>query len=255
MKKKKANSFIRLLLGVALAAGLIQLAGWLKGDRLVFPDIGEILRAFFALLAAPGTYGAILVTLRHLLIAVLLSTVIGVGLGLAEGLSEWVRDLLQPLMILLRSIPMIVLTVIIMVLLPYRLVPMVGTTLILVPLISEAACEGCRQIDRELIDVYRLNSALNIRIIWQVYLPLMAGYLRQAYRSGVGMGLKIAVTTEYLVQTRGSLGKAVYSAAYFNEYADIYAYALIMIGLVLLVSWVPEGCARLWEALRGRKKG
>ena len=148
---------------------------------------------------------------------------------------------------------MIVLTVITMVLTSYDRVPVAVTALILVPMISEAACEGCRRIEPELIDVYRLNSALNIRIIWQVYLPLMAGYLRQAYRSGVGMGLKIAVTTEYLVQTRGSLGKAVYSAAYFNEYADIYAYALIMIGLVLLVNWVPEGCARLWEALRGRK--
>ena len=239
MKKKKANSFIRLLLGVALAAGLIQLAGWLKGDRLVFPDIGEILRAFFALLAAPGTYGAILVTLRHLLIAVLLSTVIGVGLGLAEGLSEWVRDLLQPLMILLRSIPMIVLTVIIMVLLPYRLVPMVGTTLILVPLISEAACEGCLRIEPELMDVWRLNSRLSLPVIRQVYLPLMAGYLKQSYVNAAGMGLKLAVTAEYLVQTRDSLGKAVYSSVYFNEYAEVYAYALIMVALVLLLSEAP----------------
>ena len=140
MKKKKGSGFLRLGLGVALAAGLIQLAGWLKGDRLVFPDIGEILRAFFALLSSPGTYGAILVTLRHLLIAVLLSTVIGVGLGLAEGLSDWVRDLMQPLMILLRSIPMIVLTVIIMVLLPYRLVPMVGTTPWMEPLAPKSHC-------------------------------------------------------------------------------------------------------------------
>ena len=54
------------------------------------------------------------------------------------------------------------------------------------------------------------------------------------------MGLKIAVSAEYLVQARDSLGKAVYSSAYFSEYAEIYAYALIMILLVLLITDIPE---------------
>jgi hypothetical protein len=35
------------------------------------------------------------------------------------------------------------------------------------------------------------------------------------------------------------LGKAIHSSSYFNEYQDIYAYALIMIALVLLVSELP----------------
>ena len=59
------------------------------------------------------------------------------------------------------------------------------------------------------------------------------------------MGLKLIVTAEYLVQTRSSLGKAIYSSSYFNEYEDIYAYALIMILLVLLVSELPVIIGRL----------
>ena len=41
------------------------------------------------------------------------------------------------------------------------------------------------------------------------------------------------------MQTRDSLGKAVYSSVYFNEYAEVYAYALIMVALVLLLSEAP----------------
>ena len=67
----------------------------------------------------------------------------------------------------------------------------------------------------------------------------MAGYLRQAYVNAVGMGVKLAVSTEYLVQTKNSLGKAVYTSSYFYEYQDIYAYALVMILLVLVVSEGP----------------
>ena len=53
------------------------------------------------------------------------------------------------------------------------------------------------------------------------------------------MGLKVAVTTEYLVQSRNSLGKAVYSSLFNSEYAEIYAWALIMILLILTLTGVP----------------
>ena len=131
-------------------------------------------------------------------------------------------------------------TVIIMVLAKYEKVPLIATSLMLIPLISEATCEGFLRIEPEMIDVYRMNSGFSARVLFQVYLPLMAGYLKQAYVNAVGMGIKLAVTTEYLVQARDSLGKAVYSSAYFNEYAEIYAYALIMILLAVLVSEVPK---------------
>ena len=235
----KTKNTLFFSLGIILIGVLIQILGKAKGDALVFPGVFEILKAFFNLLKNPETYRLIFTTFRHLFIALIFSMVWGVAIGMAEGLSNFLRQLLKPLMILLRSIPMIVLVVIIMVLTRYPKVPYIAASLILIPMISEATCEGCIRIDRDLIDVYRLNSNFSLRILLTVYLPLMAGYLKQAFINAVGTGIKIIVTTEYLVQSRNSLGKAVYSSAYFNEYEEIYAYALIMVLLVLLVSVLP----------------
>jgi len=245
MRQNKASRLLAFCMGILLIGALIQAAGWLKGDRLVFPGVGEILRAFFRLLGAPKTWMQIGTTLCHLLQSLAVSTLVGTALGLTEGASDFIRDLLRPLMTLLRSIPMIVLVVIIMVLMKYRYVPIVATSLILIPMISEATAEGMRQIEPEYLDVYRMNSGINGQVIFRVYLPLMAGYLRQAYVNAVGMGLRLTVSTEYLVQTTDSLGKAVNTSSYFNEYADIYGYALIMILLVVLVTELPEWFFRL----------
>ena len=247
MGRSKTEKALAFVLGIILIGCLIQAAGQFKNDRLVFPDVLEILRAFFRLITASHTYRLIWTTLRHLLIALVISTLIGVPIGLAEGFSDFVRLLFRPLMVMLRSIPMVVLVVIIMVLTKYERVPVIGTSLILIPIISEAACEGCRRIDTELVDVYRLNSGFNIQVLFSVYLPMMTGYLKQAYISSVGMGVKLVVSTEYLVQTRNSLGKAINSSVYFNEYQDIYAYALIMILLVVLVGELPIWIGRLKE--------
>ena len=246
-RNKKKTDTLAFCLGILLVGALIQTAGWLKNDRLVFPDVGEILAAFVRLLGTGKVWRQIGTTLLHLAEALALSTVIGTALGLVQGRSPFVRTLLKPAMILLRSVPMIVMTVIIMVLAKYEKVPLIATSLMLIPLISEATYEGFRRIEPELIDVYRINSGFTARVLFRVYLPLMAGYLRQAYVNAVGMGIKLAVTTEYLVQARDSLGKAVYSSAYFNEYADIYAYALVMILLAVAVSELPKLAAGIYR--------
>ena len=248
--RKRGREALAFCLGILLIGALIQLAGRMKGDALVFPGVDVILRAFFRLLFDGHTWALAATSLRHLLLSMALSSVIGLALGLAAGMSDFARALLRPLMNLLRSIPMIVLVVIIMVLMPYPRVPVAASSLILMPIIGEAVSEGCRRIEPELIDVYRLNSGFNGRILTRVYLPLMAGYLRQAWVNAAGMGLRLAISTEYLVQTRDSLGKAIYTSAYFNEYQDIYAYALIMILLVLVIGELPAALLRLAERSR-----
>ena len=249
-QNKKIRSVLSFCLGIVLAGALIQAAGWLKGDSLVFPDMGEIMRTFIRMLGESRTWRQIGTTLIHLAEALAAAAVIGTALGLIQGRSLIIRSLLKPLMILLRSIPMIVMTVIIMVLVRYDRVPLIAPALMLIPLISEATAEGLRRIEPELVDVYRMNSGFTPRVLFSVYLPLMAGYLKQAYINAVGMGIKLAVTTEYLVQARDSLGKAVYSSAYFNEYAEIYAYALIMILLAMMVSTVPVWIGKTAEAYK-----
>ncbi|MBQ6517753.1 MAG: ABC transporter permease subunit [Anaerolineaceae bacterium] len=239
MKQSKNTEFTAFFLGIILIGCLIQAAGWIKGDNLVFPNLPDILRAFFRLIGTQQVWLMIWTTLRHLILSLAISTLIGLLLGVAEGYSNFIRSLLRPLMVFLRSIPMVVLVVIIMVLTKYERVPLIATSLLLIPLISEAVCEGVLNIDRELIDVYRLNSGFNLRVLLSVYLPLMTGFLKQAYVSAVGMGLKMVVSTEYLVQTKNSLGKAINTSIYFNEYEEIYAFALIMILLVVIISKIP----------------
>ena len=251
---RKSREPLAFCLGIVLTVALIQLAGRVKGDALVFPGVEVIGRAFVRLLFSGHTWMIAANSLGRLLASMGIATAVGVTLGLAEGMNDFIRALLRPLMHLLRSIPMIVLVVILMVLMPYPRVPVAASSLILLPMISEAVSEGCRRIEPELIDVYRLNSGFDLRIVFRVYLPLMGGYLRQAWVNAAGMGLRLIISTEYLVQTRNSLGKAIYSSSYFNEYQDIYAYALIMILLVLLIGELPGAVLRVYEKRKTGKK-
>ncbi len=250
MRNKNLSRTLAFCLGILLVGVLVQAAGALRGDRLIFPGVGRILATFFRLLGEGRTWEMIGRTLLHLAQALVVSALIGLLLGLAEGLRPFVRNLLRPLMSVLRSLPMIVLVILIMVLAHYSSVPLIATSLVLVPLFSAAVCEGLLGTVPAVLVVYRMNSSLTPRVLLRVHLPLIAGYLKQSWINAVGMGLKVAVTTEYLVQSRSTLGKAVYSSLYFSEYAEIYAYALIMILLVLVLTGVPPLLRRALESMR-----
>lgn len=224
---------------MAAIAVLIQAGGALRGNHIVFPELKEIAEALIRLLRSGKTYTCIGTTFLHLLEALGISLAAGTVIGIGEGLSNRLRSGLIPLMGMIRSLPMIILIIMIMTMISYDLVPVIAGAAVLIPLISEAVSEGCRNIEPELIDVYRLNSGFNLRVLRCVYVPLISGYMKQAFFNAAGMGLKIVVSAEYLVQTNNSLGKAVYSSAYFLEYAEIYAYAFIMIVLVALTAELP----------------
>ena len=250
MSQNKGKDILAFCLGIVLIGAVIQGAGALKGDALVFPGVDEILKAFFRLMGEKKTYNLIWTTMQHQIASMAVSTVIGIAMGMLMGMLPFFRRMMQPLMIFLRSLPMVILIVIMMVIADYAHVPVLASAIVLVPMIAEAACEGCVRIDKELIDVYRMNANFNGRVLLRVYLPLMAGYLRQAWVNAVGMGVKLAVSTEYLVQTKNSLGKAVHTSGYFNEYQDIYAYALVMILLVLVVSEGPVLLGKLTSRMK-----
>ncbi len=250
---KKRNSVIAFCLGIAAAGCLIQAAGWIRNDRLVFPEVSEILHAFGNLLSKKETWSGIFVTVQHLILSLLISTAAGLLLGFCQGLSDWLYSFFRPMMTFFRSMPMIVLTIVLMVMMNYTWVPVAAGALILIPLISEAVREGCRRIEPELIDVYRMNSSLTFSVLRNVYVPSVTGYLLQAFNNAAGMGMKIVVSAEYLVQTRNSLGKAVFTANYFNEYAEIYAYALILALLVILLSVLPALTGKAISRIRSSR--
>ena len=239
MQNNKRKSVLAFCCGIILIGFFLHTGGFLKGNRIVFPGLPEIGQALLRLLSSGGTYKKIVVTLLHVTEALVLSAVAGILIGLAEACREWIYSLFRPFMIFLRSIPMIVLVIIIMSAISYYSVPVAAAFVILIPVFSEAVYEGCHSISQELIDVYRMNGGFSFQVAIHVYMPLISGYLKQAFINASGTGIKVAVSAEYLVQARDSLGKAVFLSSYSSEYAEIYAYALIMIFLVLIITEFP----------------
>ncbi|MCR5647604.1 MAG: ABC transporter permease subunit [Acholeplasmatales bacterium] len=240
---KKIKNLILFVAGILIFVIIISLIGIIKDNSIVFPSVFEITDTFFSLLAKGSTYKYIGITLLDFIIALLLSSILGLGFGILSGFNDVSKGLLKPFMIIFRSMPMVIIIVIIMLTVPndnYRYVPVVSTTIALIPILYEAVSEGIRRIEAPYNDVWRLNSKLNLKVIFNVHLPLISGYLKQALVTAIGLGIKMIVTTEFISGVRNTMGTAIFNSKILVEYQEIYAYALILIFLVVIVELVPD---------------
>ena len=56
MLKNNRSQTLAFCLGILLVGMLVQLAGALRGDRLIFPGVGQIITVFFRLLGEGSTW-------------------------------------------------------------------------------------------------------------------------------------------------------------------------------------------------------
>ena len=254
---KRIKNLILFVVGIIIILLLISLIGLIKNNPIIFPSIIDIFKSFGLLLADGKTYLYIGTTILDFIIVLSVSSIIALGLGILAGFNDIVRGILKPFMIVFRSLPMIIIIVIIMLTIPndnYRYVPVISTTIALIPILYEATSEGIRRIDSPYNDVWRLNSNLNIKVITHVHLPLISGYLKQAFANAIGFGIKMIVTTEFISGVRNTLGVAIFDARLEVEYSTIYAYAIILVLLVLLFEWLPFLVYKLIKLIIDKKK-
>lgn len=251
---KKIIEYVAFCIGILLIGFVIQLLQIIKGDNNVFPTVGEVLACFFKLLGEAETYKSFLITILYVIASLAIASLIGISLGFIAGYHKIVEKILQPFMIFFRSLPMIILVVILMLILNKGSIPILACSLTIVPIIYEATKEGIKNIEKEYIDAYKIYSKTNLYIIFKVQIPMISGYFKQAYSNAIGMSIKVIVTVGYIVGLKNSYGQDIINSRVLLEFDKIYAYALLLILMVSLLELLPRLIAFVYKKIKYKEE-
>ncbi len=226
-------SFLSIILIVQVCSSVIN-------NDLILPNVGEIILSFFKLLGKGKTYLYMGKTLYHLIISLLLSIIIGAVLGILAGINKYVKIFLKPWITIFRSIPLASAIVLIMIISGLAKAPYVICVFMTISIVYEGFCKGIESLSSELMDVWKLDSKINLKIITKIHLPLITPHINVALINALGIGIKVIIMAEYIVGSKNTLGGAILLAINQLEYADVYAYSIIMILLVLALEYLPK---------------
>ena len=234
------------ILSIISLIGLYFLFYKVINNELLFPHINLVLTTLLDILISISFFMIFFFTILRFILCFVISFIFGLVLGLISALWNSFYLFLRPYMNIFKSLPFVCLVMIVFIFLGYRITPYVITILVLLPLIFQATYDGIKNIDEELIAVYQLDSPINLKIIFNVYLPLIISYIKVAVMQMIGLGIKVLISSEFLCQTPLSFGKEIASAINNIEYNKVFAYSII---IIIMVNFF-ENCVNFCKNLK-----
>ena len=154
-----------------------------------------------------------------------ISIVAGTSLAFLFSQSAMIRRALFPYAVLLQTVPIIAIAPIVIVSFGrgFFSVALVSSVISLFPIVTNTTT-GLLQIDPNLLDLFRLNSASRWQTLWKLRLPSSLPFLLAGIRIACGSAIVGAIVGEFFVGSgQPGLGAMIQRKSASLDLADLYA--------------------------------
>ena len=236
----------------ALAA-LFWLALWHIGSLLVGEEILLVspfaaAARLFEMLRTPAFWATAGFSLARIMGGFLLALVSGIGMSAAAYRFPAANALFAPLVSAAKSVPVASYTILCLVFLRAKSLPLIIAFLMTLPIIYGALLEGLRGADRKMLEMARVFRLTPLRRVRAIYIPQSLPYLTSAVGAGIGIAWKSGVAAEVIGLPQGSVGARLYEAKLYLDMRGLFAWT----AAVMLLSFSLEKLILLLIRRAGR---
>lgn len=215
---------------------LLYLAVWkilslLIGRQIILPSPEQVLLQVIQLFRSGKILPQMMPTILRGLSGFGVSFILGVLCGVMAGISKRFRWFLNPLLISIRSIPVLSLILLAIIWFKTELVPVFICFLVVFPILTGSVASGVSQIDRDLLEMARIYRKTPMEIFKMIYLPSMLPFVGNAVSTGLGLTWKSVVAAEILSMPEKGMGTSMQVAQFQLDTPLLFAWTILIVGL------------------------
>ena len=203
-------------------------------EPVLMPSAIDVLKAAPLIFNKEGIISLLMSSFR-LIISFSCAMLFGIIFGFLSAKYETVEQFQKPYISLLRTIPVLSIVVILFIIVGSSLAPYVIVFLMIFPLFYQSTVDIIKRIDPALLDVLKLNEGHIKESIKYIYIPILNDGQHVTLLQGIGLGIKVLVMSEYLMQTRNSIGKSIFQAKVMLNYDQVYLWTLLLILVTMMI--------------------
>ena len=238
------------LLAVAIWLAIWFIAAIVINDSFKFPGPVETLKALLGnIISGDGFFRTVLTSLLRILLGLAGSFILGLVLGVTAGIKKGFADFLEPIVIVIKSTPVMSFIILAMIWFRFSTVPIIICFLMCFPIIYSNIREGISQTDKKLLDMAKLYKVRPARVIRGIYLKSVKPYFYSAANICLGLGFKVTVAAEVLASPDYGIGSRLYDAKIYLEPVEVFAWTFV----ILVLSYLLEQLLKF--IFRDNKKG
>lgn len=219
-----------------------QIMSWIVNMPDLIPSAPVMLNTLAELFISPSFYQSAIATILRGLTGMLFSLIAATGLSILFARNEWIYELFRPLLIIMRSIPVISFILLALIFLNPEIIPLIIAFLTMFPLLVENLTKGIRSQRTELMSMARQFRIGKWNKITQILYPQLKPFLYSGLASASGFGWRAIIMGEVLSQCSLGIGSEMKRAQIFIAVPDLMAWTLIAILISFLfdraISWL-----------------
>lgn len=156
---------------------------------------------------------------------------LALGTACAAASERWglFRTLSEPLVRLVRTVPVAVVTILVFLWLPRGRIPAFISFLTVLPIVWSNVAQGIRHADRGLVEMARVFGMERRAILCRITLPGIRPYFAAAVATGLGFAWKSGVAAEIICRTDTSLGSMLWGSKSAVAYDEVFALTLVIV--------------------------
>ncbi|MDE6621092.1 MAG: ABC transporter permease subunit [Lachnospiraceae bacterium] len=200
---------------------------WLDSDILLVPPVSVVCRLGQLMLTAVF-WRSVLFTLSRIAMGFSLAVVTGSVLAVLASRITRVKELLAPLMLIVKSVPVASFIILALIWFSSRNLSILISFLMVLPIIYTNVLCGIGSVDRQLIEMAQVFRISQLRVIRYLYLPQIMPFFYSACSVALGLSWKAGVAAEVIGMPGGSVGERLQQAKVYLDTPDLFAWTLVI---------------------------
>ncbi len=229
MNIKLPKNKIITIISVALLIGIWKLISLFYGSELILPPPESTLVATLKLFVSENFISIVGLTIIRGLIGFAISFILGIGLGILAGVNSSFNAFLKPILVTIRSTPVISLILLALIWFKVDMVPVFIAFLTMFPFICTNVIDGIRNVDPYLVEMANIYKVSHQRVIKEVYLPAIVPFIFSGASSAMGFGWRAIIIGEVLSQPKFGIGTVMQTAQTYLLVKEVIAWTIIAV--------------------------
>lgn len=234
--KRRGKTWIAKTVVCLFWLALWQIAALAAGSRILMAGPCDTAAAWIKHIRDPEFVRIILYSCARMGAGFLAAAAAGVFLGAAAYRFRALRELLAPLMLLSKSVPVASFAVLLLIWWGSGGLSAAVVFLVVLPGAYVAVAEGLAAADGKMLEMAGIFAMPRWNRFFYIYRPSLRPFIDNFLRVSVGMGWKAGVAAEVIGTPAFSIGERLYLSKVYLDTAGVFAWT----ATVLLISWLSE---------------
>jgi NitT/TauT family transport system permease protein len=161
-------------------------------------------------------------------------------LGILGAVYPFFRYLIQPLNSFAKTVPTMVLVVLLLVWFDKDITPFAVGFAIIFPVLYEGVRNSLLQIDKKLIDMTKIYEVSLIDKIKKIYVPIMKFYFMSIFVSTFSLTFKVVITGEVYGQPKFGIGSQIQLEKVNFNVSGIFAWIVIIVFISIVLEVINK---------------